>query len=280
MSKREFLQEQGYLTFAIGKEYLRLAYAQALSIKLTQKINNFAVVVDKQAASELVNLQPVFDKVIEIDYNAHGWDMTQHYRAYGLTPWRETILLDADIIFTESVDHWWPALRTKDVCLTKSVSNFREQRITSRNHRKLFDQNLLPDTYAGFVYFRYTYFAMEFFSLIKLLTENWNWIAKEHLKFNEDNRVRLDELFSIATRIVGIQNVTLPISYPNFTHGKEELWNLSVQQPWYEQLFVEWNSYKPIIGHYPQRLPLHYHHKEWMTDDIIEQYERYYKELN
>lgn len=279
MSQREFKGEQGYITFALGKDYAKLAYAQALSIKSTQKINNYAVVTDKETATEFEKFSKIFDHVITIDYTPVDWDMSQHWRIFYLTPWRETVMLDADMIFTKSVDHWWDALRLKEICLTKNVKDFRETTITSRNHRKLFDENLLPDVYAGFVYFRYTHIAMEFFLLIKEITEKWDWIANDHLIKNEDKRVRLDELFSIATRIFGIQNVTLPISIPTFIHGKGGLWGLSEQQPWYEQLFTELNEENLLIGHYPQRLPFHYHHKEWITEDVIKQLERNYKKF-
>jgi hypothetical protein len=77
---------------------------------------------------------------------------------------------------------------------------------------------------------------------------------------------------------MGKQYVTLPIPIPTFVHGKGGAWGLSEQTPWYEQLYVEWDNSVPIIGHYHQRLPLHYHHKEWITNDIIERYERNYNE--
>lgn len=279
MSKREFKGEQGYITFAFGKEYLRLAYLQALSIKTSQKINNYAVIIDKTAKEDLSLYDHAFDEIIELDYVSTDWDMSQHHRVFGLTPWRETVLLDADIVFNESVDHWWPSMRLREVCLTREVKDFREDTITSRKHRGLFDENLLPDVYGGFVYFRYTQFTMEFFALVNLIVENWEWIASKHLIKNDDKRIRVDEMFAIATRIFGIHNLTLPVSIPTFVHAKEGLWNLSEQQPWYEQLFVENNKQNLLIGHYQQRLPLHYHRKEWATDDVIRRNERNYFEL-
>lgn len=279
MSKREFKGEQGYITFALGADYIKLAYVQAMSIKLTQEINNYAVIVDKQNEEEAKKYSNVFDQILVIDYQPHDWDMSQHWKVFSLTPWCETVLLDADMIFPKSIDHWWPALRQRDVCLTNHVRDFREDIITTRRYRKLFDENLLPDVYGGFVYFRYSHFAVEFFSLIKLIAGKWEWIAKEHLIKNDDLRLRIDEMFAIATRIMGLQHVTLPIPIPTFVHGKGGAWGLTEQQPWYEQLYTEWNDTVPIVGHYQQRLPFHYHHKEWITDDIIRQFERNYEKF-
>lgn len=279
MSQREFIDQQGYLTFALGKQYFKCAYAQALSIKLSQKILNCAVIVDEETAVENAEYLYIFDKVIQIKYKPSNWDMSQYWRAFSLTPWKETILLESDIVLTESIDHWWDIMRLRDVCLTTQVRNFREEIITSRKHRQLFDVNHLPDIYAGFMYFKYSEFTMEFFALIRFIMDEWDWVAKEHFIKNTDLRIRIDEVFSLATRIMGIQHVTLPNTIPTFVHSKEGLWNLSEQQLWYEQLFCEWDNNVPVIGHYKQRLPLHYHHKEWLTDDIIRQYERNYKKL-
>lgn len=279
MSKREFKGEQGYITFAIGSKYLKLAYVQAMSIKLTQKNNNYAVIVDKQNEEEAKKYGNVFDQIIVVDYVPVEWDMSQHWQVFPLTPWRETIMLDADIIFPSSIDHWWTALRQRDVCLTNQVRDFREDVVTTRRYRKLFDENLLPDVYGGFVYFRYSQFTVEFFALIKMITANWEWIAKEHLIKNDDLRIRVDEMFALATRIMGVQHLTLPISIPTFVHGKSGAWGLSEQQPWYEQLYTECNGNSLIVGHYQQRLPFHYHHKEWITDDIIRRYERNYEKF-
>lgn len=274
---RQFKGDTGFLTFAIGSTYLRAAYAQALSIACSQQHKNFAVIVDTETNNSMPDhYRSAFTEIVVINHTqVNDWDMTQTWKAYALSPWKETILVDADMLFCQSIDHWWPALRQRDVCLTTIVTDFQEVPIKSRAHRKLFDINLLPDVYGGFVYFRYTQFTAEFFLLLRNLTANWEWVAKEHLIKNTDYRVRVDELFAIASRIVGVENVTLPVPLPSFVHGKEELWKLSNTVPWHEQLYLNWDKHVPVIGMIPQRLPLHYHHKDWLTDDIIARLEKY-----
>ena len=39
---------RGYFVFAQGKEYIRMAYALALSIKNTQEINSVCVAIDEK----------------------------------------------------------------------------------------------------------------------------------------------------------------------------------------------------------------------------------------
>lgn len=278
---RQFKAEQGYLSFALGAKYLDCAYVQALSIKCTQKYNNYAVVVDKKT-NELIeeDQRKVFDYVHVLDYEPSDWDMSQDWRALSITPWRETIMLNADMIFTTSVDHWWDTLRLREVCFATHIEDFKNQKITSREHRKLFDKNNLPNIYTAFFYFRYSMTATTLFNYVKQIIDNWDFFSKEYLIGNTDSRIRNDEVFAIAAKIIGIEEVTLPHNIPRFVHGKEILWGLSSQSPWYEQLYTEWDGIQIKIGHHPIFTPLHYHHKEWLTNDIRRRFERNYKELN
>jgi hypothetical protein len=101
--------------------YLRLAYAQALSIKCTQKIKNYAVIVDQETAQQIQDHHRlVFDHVIVLerdDATAHDWKLANEWQAYDLTPFRETIKLESDILFTRNIDHWWAGMRIKKLLL-------------------------------------------------------------------------------------------------------------------------------------------------------------------
>ena len=51
-------EQQGFLTFAQNSEvdYLRLAYLQAMSVKLTMPTSKFAVIVDKKTQTQIIQL--------------------------------------------------------------------------------------------------------------------------------------------------------------------------------------------------------------------------------
>jgi len=271
-----FKKERGYLSFALGDtpDYLRMAYAQALSIKLSQKNNHYCVVVDQTNVHRLTdNYLSVFDEVVALDYTATDWDMSQDYRAYSITPWRETIMLNADMLVLSPIDHWWSILQTNEVVLTKNVLDFRGDVATSRAYRKLFGNNLLPDVYAGFTYFRSGKTSSKFFYEAERITRMWDGFA---LRGNTDPRIKNDEVFALAALETGVENVTLPCSVPTFVHGKERMWGLNDTIPWYEQLYTQWDELKLRVGHHVQDRPFHYHHKEWLTDDIIDRFEQHY----
>ena len=274
---------RGFLTFAVGKEhdYVRMAYAQALSIKATQKNSCYCIIVDEHNAKQLTSKHyNVFDvvKVLPSNFEAVGWDMSCQWQAYNKSPWAETIKLDADMLLLSSIDHWWDILATNEVVLTTNICDFRGEPIRSRAHRKLFDTNGLPDVYSAFMYFRPGRVSSELFYYAERLTNEWATIT---LKDEPNHSIRSDELFALAARLTGVEKVTLPISTPLFVHAKEEVWNISSTVPWHEQLYTQWDGVKLLVGHHVQDRPFHYHHKEWLTDDIIERLERtkrYYEE--
>ena len=277
---RQHEADRGFLTFAIGEDYLRLAKAQAMSVKLTQSVKNFAVVIDRENSKKLLDDDAgMFDKVIVIDHVAQGWDMSCEWMAFQLTPWRETIKTDADMLFTAGIDHWWTALQHRDVCIARSVRDFRGDVINSRQHRRLFDANNLPNAYSAMTYFRYSSGAASFFNTVRLITEDWEWFAHDLLVKNDDPRPRTDEMFAIACMILGVQE-TLSHSdmLPTFVHMKEHLNGLSQSGPWHEQIPSYWHRDKLFIGNIPQMLPFHYHRKGWMTDELYASIHRDYRE--
>lgn len=282
MSSRQLLADRGFLTFAIGKEYLQLAKAQAMSIKLTQsEIKNFAVVIDKDASHHILDDDAsMFDKIIVVDHVAEGWDMRCEWMAFNLTPWRETIKTDADIIFTAPVDHWFTACQHRDIVISNSIVDFRGDSIMSRKHRQLFDTNGLPDVYSAMTYFRYSKGAQEFFRIVKQITEDWSWYAKDLLIKNDDMRPRTDEIFALSAMLLGKENFTLPNSAVlSFVHMKEMLNGLDATVPWHEQIYSYWKKDKLFVGNIAQMLPFHYHQKGWMNNEQYDSIRRDYQEF-
>lgn len=263
---------RGYLTFVQGKEYLRMAYAQALSVRATQTHNGYAIVVDEDTMRHVQSHHHyVFDHIIPTTYKDNPF--MQEWQAYQLTPWEQTIKLDVDMLLTHSIDHLWQHLAQHDIVLCNHVQDFRGKKITSRVHRKLFDDNLLPDVYSAMTYFKKSKLASEFYYYAERLSKAWNEVklrklAGSFVPLVYDSEVRTDELYAVCARIIGVENVTLPVPLLSFVHGKSELWGLG-SRPWHEQLYTQWDGGKLRIGQHVQTNPFHYHYKEWLTDDTI-----------
>lgn len=259
-------------------DYLAQAYLQALSIKTTQQNeHNYAVIVDQTTANRIeTKHQNVFDCIV---VDPEPWSFAQEWRVRNLSPWKRTVKVDADMLFVNDIGHWWNSFEKRRVLFTSTVENYKSEIITSRWHRKLFDLNHLPNIYTAFYYFRDGPESAEFFELCAEISSDWDWFANEFLIKNNDPVPRDDEIFSIAAEIYGVEKCTLPgAAYPRFVHLKEPLNSLPVEKPWHKQLHVEHNK-DMWIGHYPQRLPIHYTSKTFATEELINHYEQNYRKL-
>ena len=219
-------EQQGFLTFAINTEavdYLELAYLQALNIKATQKNNRYAVIVDN-ATLEKVNERhrSVFDYVLSMSVgnngNNPGANFEDEWRAFWLTPFKETIKLESDLLFTRSIDHWWTAFRLKDICLSTGAKNYRGINSTVRKYRELFDANQLPDVYNGLMYFRYSQTAHKFFEVARYIQQEWAHVST-HLKKCFEEQPSTDVLYGLTALMVGEEICTMPsMDFLNFVH--------------------------------------------------------------
>ena len=268
---------QGFLTFAKNSDqvdYLDLAYIQALNIKATQsECNQFAVIVDQETHAKLKpHHEQAFDFVIVHDsdgpYDAEAM-------AFWLTPFKETIKLESDLLFTRSIDHWWHAFRYRDVCLSQGCRDYQQQISHCRKYRELFDANNLPDVYNGLMYFRFSQTARDFFTNAKRIFENWSQVQSE-LKNMQTAMPSTDVVFALAARITGVELCTLPsMDFINFVHMKPAINNFSEEQVFTDVFVTEFDSGMIRINNVNQYHPVHYYDKDFITEEMREYYERF-----
>jgi hypothetical protein len=281
MRKLAHQAQQGFVTIAQnGKvDYLRLAYLQAMSIKLTMPGSQYAVIVDADTMSQVTEQhRQVFDYVIPLDEDLaqnEEWKLSNEWQVFYLTPFKETIKLESDLIFTRSVAHWWTAFRLRNIVLSQGCRNYQQQPSLVRNYRRLFDDNELPDVYNGLMYFRYTQDSSEFFWLAEQIFKNWPYIRDNLLKNCRDEQPTTDVVYALAAKVLGVDRCTLPgLDFINFVHMKADINGFSQSIPWYETVVCETDLPMIRINNINQYHPIHYQDKEWVTDDLIKEYER------
>lgn len=273
----------GFVTFAQNTEsvdYLRLAYLQALNIKSFDPNAKYAVIVDT-ATNRCVTdwYRRAFDYVIEldVDYNSgdSSWKLANEFQVFRLTPFKETIKLESDLLFTRNIEHWINTFRLKDLVLSTGCKNYLGKRSTNRSYRKFFDDNQLPDVYNGIMYFRYSQTANDFFRLAGLIAKHWDSIKHTQFLNCREDRPSTDVLYAITAKIIGVENCTLPsLDFINFAHMKPRI------QGWNED--SAWNEIVPNlvdngvirINNVNQYWPVHYYNKEYATDELIKYYEQ------
>lgn len=274
-------EPQGFVTFAQNTadvDYLHLAYVQALNIKATQKHNRFAVIVDA-ATKELINHRhrEVFDYIIDIvtDHNDPGstWKLANESQVFWLTPFKETIKLESDLLFTRSIDHWWTAFRLSDICLSTGCRNYRQEISDVRKYRRVFNDNHLPDVYNGLMYFRYTQTAANFFRTAQQIQQNWPEIRDTVLKNCREEHPSTDLLYAVTALVVGPETCTMPtVDFLNFVHMKPAVNNFTETQTFLDAFVTEFDRGMIRINNINQLHPVHYHNKTFPTEAMIDYY--------
>jgi len=274
---------QGYLTFAQntpGANYLAMAYVQALSIKATQKINSYAVVVDEYTNKFITaKHKSVFDHIIPmpgVDEAANDkWKLRNEWKAGIATPFDETVKIEADMLFTASVDHWWDIMARKDVCFTTNVVSYTGKIATSRAYRKLFDDNHLINLYNGFYYFKKSETADRLFESAKTVYANWPLFRDQILINCRDEHPTTDVVFAIAAKLCGEHSYYDPTSaVPRFAHMKGAMQGWAINEDWQDHLHCQFDQSTVTVGFTRQTVPFHYYQKNFITRDIINHYEQ------
>ena len=280
MHKLNHQSQQGFLTIAQNSEvdYLRLAYVQAMSIKLTMPGSQYAVIVDKNTLDKVTDThRKVFDHVIVLDTDHaenDSWKLSNEWQVFYLSPFKETIKLESDILFTRSVAHWWTSFRLKNIVLSTGCRDYLQNISPNRVYRQLFEDNELPDVYNGLMYFRYSQEAFDFFNYARIIFENWQHVRDNILKNCHDDYPTTDVVYAITAKILGVDNCTLPeLGFINFTHMKSKINGFSQQTPWQEFVVCEIDLPMIRINNVNQYHPLHYYEKNWITEDLIKNYE-------
>ena len=236
--------ERGYLIPAIGTEYERCAEQLQNSIHQFHPNANVTIVTK--------DMLPHGD--------LGGW--TNDWQMFGISPYRQTIKLEADMIVASPVDHWWTLFELRDVVISSGARTFYDEPAMSRYYRKCFDANNLPDVYNAVTYWRLSPTAKEFFGLVRNIFENWTEFRKL-LKFPEDT-ASTDLVYAVAAQIMGPDLVTLPAGLgPSIVHMKRYI-NPLQSNDWTKELVWETNPFR--INTVAQWGFVHYYQKDWVCD--------------
>jgi hypothetical protein len=186
-----------------------------------------------------------------------GWN--NDWQMFQVSPYRQTVKLEADMICASPFDHWWILFENRDVVISQGARDFYGNPAKSRAYRKTFDQNNLPNVYNAITYWRLSTTAREFFQLVRNIFENWNEY-KKLLKFADDN-ANTDLVYAMATKIIGKEQVTLPAGLgPTIVHMKQHI-NQLQGADWTKELVWERNPLR--INTVAQHGMFHYYIKDW-----------------
>lgn len=269
---------QGFLVIAQNSDvdYVRQAYALALSIKATQPtINNISIVTNDPVPEEY---QQVFDQIIPIPFGdaavSSEWKVENRWKLYYASPYDETIVFDTDMLVLDNIEHAWKFVKDRDLFFTSHVKDYKDRTIVDTVYRKTFIENNLPNLYCGMFYFKKSETALTFFKLVEFITNNWQRIYYDNAPKHQQKFFSMDVTVSIAAKILGIDTEIVHHNSPfTFKHMKPALqgWD-PVPALWINQTMIYFNNYKELyFNNFKQSGVVHYVEDQFLTDQIIEE---------
>jgi len=268
---------KGFLVLAQNSDvdYIRQAYALALSIRATQPtINNISIVTNDAVPEEY---QAAFDQIIPIPFNDAAsnstWKVENRWKLYHASPYNETIIFDTDMLVLDNIEGVWKFINDRDLFFTSSVVDYKNRVIDNPTYRKMFVANDLPNLYSGMCYFRKSDTALEFFKLLEFITYNWEKMYNTVAPKNMQNFYSLDVSIAIAAKLTGIDDVITNKNSPfTFTHLKPALqgWD-PIPHSCLSQLLINFTDSKELyLNNFRQQGVFHYVEDAFLTDTIIE----------
>lgn len=281
---RKFKRDRGFLVFAQNgaHDYLRMAYGLALSLKASQSQYGHLSVAITPGMDVPEKYLDVFDEVIDIPWideaSNSEWKLENEWKAFHITPYKETIKMDADMIVPSDIAHWWNRLSHKDVWASTHPVTYRGQIISSDYYRKTFTSNNLPNIYTALMYFKANENAQKLFEMAEIIYHNWQKFFYEYLDETRPNYVSTDVVFALAMQLIDGQSEMTGGEFPSFVHMKTRLQDWSA-----DKTDENWMKYvSPTItpkggvkiGRFNQDHPVHYHNKIFLTDAVLRRLER------
>ena len=303
--------ERGFLVIAQqsgNTDYIRMAYALALSLKASQKEAGGMAIAVEAGTKVPEQYRHAFEHIVEIpwsdDATESKWKIENKWKVYYMTPYERTIFLDTDMLVTTDISEWWDILDERDLWMATQPVNFRGQTISRFHFRQAFIENKLPMIYTAFTYFRQSERATEFFNNLRIIFQNWSNIHKyyklrqtsdalleamevhrypgrwewEHFLKNFPDYMSGDLAYALCVRMMDAQDEFAPEgSFPTFAHMKMGDQGIDGYHgiDWTEHLnYTLTDDLTLTVGGYVQRYPFHYVEKDWISNDIVRKLER------
>lgn len=264
----------GYLIFVAKNEscdYLKMAYALALSIKNTQKpgYDKVALVIDDKSEVEKLKSPWVFDHVIEWNQETF-WDGRSWMDK--LSPWDQTICLDADMLFLRDYSHWAQHfIDNTELYVAGKSYTYRGEVVTDTFYRRVFTEHNLPNLYSFYTFFkRDSETASEFFNLGRYILKYPKEFKSVFLTMNRPKVIGTDEAFALSAKLLDI-DVSYDMEFPRVVHMKPMVQNW----PWPANSVSDHVGFyfdlsgKLKIGNFQQHDIVHYVEKNFITEEIV-----------
>jgi|14_taG_2_1085336.scaffolds.fasta_scaffold04027_4 hypothetical protein len=258
-------------------DYVKQACVCAMSIHATNTNVSIAIITDDKVPAEYTHL---FDHIIPIPWGdlaeKYEWKIHNRWKIYFISPYEHAVVLDTDMLVLDDLTSYFDVFNDYDIWLTSNVLDYRGNSISNDYYRKRFTKYNLPNTYFGLHYFKKSEFALEFYTWMDVITNNW----KEFYKFGTNQLIQktasMDITSAMTVSILDCESsiTNKKLDAPAFVHMKPNIQGWSgIVEKWQTKVGAYLTDDLDLyIGNFKQHGIFHYTEKDFLTDSIVEAY--------
>jgi hypothetical protein len=224
--------------------------------------------------------QSAFDKIIEIPWvnntSVSKYKAEHRWKMYYISPYEETIVLDADMLLLDDVSDWWDYCSRSDIKFCSRIKNYKLETINDTVYRRAFTDNNLTNPYFALHYFKQSSQSSEFYKVLEFVCNNWEWAYTKFAPVSYQNWLSMDLATAIAIEITGTHTSVMDVCSPlEFVHMKPGIqgWT-AIPDSWQDTVpFVLNSKGNLIVGNIKQPKLFHYVEKDFISKKILSKLE-------
>jgi alpha-N-acetylglucosamine transferase len=264
--------DKGIVILAQNSEsnYIEQAVALAMSV---QKYNDIPVsLITNDEVTD--GYKKYFDQIIPIAWGdmADGkeWKVENRWKIFHQTPYKETIVMDTDMLVLNNIDHLWDFYSNYDLFFTSNPITYRNEQITSNFYRKIFVENELPNIYCALYYFKKNEFAHNFFAYLEMVVKEFERFQKILCPKIQQTHVSMDVAIAMTIKLMEIEDqvTNKNSSISKFVHMKPYIQNWNNPRNKWQDLIqtVLTKDFELYVGNYKQTGIFHYTEKDFLEN--------------
>ena len=259
----------GFLTYALNTDvdYETCALLWALSLRASHKsrIQIAVVVNDKNTCRS--ELHDICDHVITVPKKNVVNNMQYEADLLDITPFKETIKMECDMLVPCDMSVWMHTFRLKDLYFTGHVIDHACDIANDSKYRKFIQANQLPNVYNGLYYVRMTEHTLQFFLEVDRIFNDWDREIRKH-RLWERHKPSTDFAMAMALANMEFLDAVSNTHLPTFVHNKKYCVG-----DWQYHTVVDPTTI--IVNGARIQYPWHYHDKSFATEHLISKYKQY-----
>jgi len=248
---------RGYLIYAIDEPYI--SKADALKKSIEHHTDEDVTIISDNFLYEDITKKSEWHK------NTFTSNLLNMWQIYWMSPYDETIVLDADMLFLNDYSYWWNYLSKFDLLFPDTIINYKQEIIKHDQYDKILTEHNTRPAYEKMFYFKKGQFAQEFFTMLEQILKNYRSISLEIFPNKRPTLLRTSHIFPACIKMLGIEDVVYDKNNVfKYVDMKLSCLNANTTK-WDEDLYYWGDVTNFYIENFNQYYPLHYRNAEIHT---------------